>query len=142
MNSMLSTESLPLSNDWPTTTPPPAGKSASRPRSALPRTTKKKGKSSRSRMNSKEKERILKRLDVDAEQLAQQPQIMPLLRLNGIRPDRLVEVLRCDSNPESLTFARAWDGLTPSARNIVGMEAIAVSVGILPHRLWGLFAGA
>lgn len=93
-------------------------------------------------MNSKEKERILKRLDVDAEQLAQQPQIMPLLRLNGIRPDRMVEVLRCDSNPESLTFTRAWDGLTPSARNIVGLEAIAVSVGILPRRLWELFAGA
>jgi hypothetical protein len=93
-------------------------------------------------MNSREKERLLRRLDVDPEALAQQPQIMPLLRLNGIRPDRLVEVLRCDSKTESNTFVRKWDELTPSQRSIVGVEAIAVSVGILPRELWELFAGA
>lgn len=85
---------------------------------------------------------ILRRLDVDEEQLAQQPQIAPLLRMNGIRPERLVEVLRCDSNPESMTFVHAYDALTPAARHLAGLEAVAVSVGLLPRRLWELFAGA
>jgi hypothetical protein len=79
---------------------------------------------------------------VDEEQLAQQPQIAPLLRMNGIRPERLVEVLRCDSNPESMTFVHAYDALTPAARHLAGLEAVAVSVGLLPRRLWELFAGA
>jgi hypothetical protein len=85
---------------------------------------------------------ILRRLDVNEEQLVQQPQIAPLLRMNGIRPERLVEVLRCDSNPESMTFVQAWDKQTPAARHLAGLEAIAVSVGLLPRRLWELFAGA
>ena len=79
---------------------------------------------------------------MDEDQLASQPQIAPLLRLNGIRPERLVEVLRCDSNPESLKFVQAYDELTPAGRSLAGLEAIAVSVGILPRRLWELFAGA
>jgi hypothetical protein len=98
-------------------------------------------------MASKSKHRnrrseILRRLDVDEDKLDTHPQIAPLLRLNGIRPERLVEVLRCDSNPESMTFVQAWNKLTPVARHLAGLEAIAVSVGILPRRLWELFAGA
>jgi hypothetical protein len=85
---------------------------------------------------------LLRRLDVDAVELSRQPQIAPLLRMNGIRPEKLVEVLRCDSNPESMTFIRKYDDLTPAQRHIAGLEAIAVSVGLLPRRLWELFAGA
>jgi hypothetical protein len=81
-------------------------------------------------------------LDVDEDALALHPQITPLLRLNGVGPERLVEVLRCDANPESMTFVTAWDRLTPASRRLAGLEAIAVSVGMLPRRLWELFAGA
>lgn len=85
---------------------------------------------------------ILRRLDVDEDQLAEHPQIAPLLRMNGIRPDRLVEVLRCDSDAESMKFVKQWDTLTPVGRQLAGLEAVAVSVGLLPRRLWELFAGA
>jgi len=136
--------SLPLSNAWPQ---PPKKEKDVRPRSALPLIPKKKENGSGSKMRSRGKHRnrrdeLLCRLDVDAEQLATQPQIAPLLRMNGIRPERLVEVLRCDSSPESMMFVKAWDKLTPASRCLAGLEAIAVSVGLLPRRLWELFAGA
>ncbi len=136
-----------LSNDWPISTPLSNEKSTSQPCSALPRTPKKKENGSVSKTRSRGKHRsrrseILRRLDVDEDQLAEQPQIAPLLRLNGIRPERLVEVLRCDSNPESMKFVQKYDELTPAGRHLAGLEAIAVSVGLLPRRLWELFAGA
>jgi len=134
---------------WPTTSPQPK-KSGSQPSSALPRTPKKREKDSSLKANSRgrhgkyrnRRDELLRRLDVDMEQLDMQPQIAPLLRMNGIRPERLVEVLRCDSNPESMTFVKAWDKLTPAARYLAGLEAVAVSAGLLPRRLWELFAGA
>jgi hypothetical protein len=144
MNGLSSNESLPLSNGWPL----PRSKEKEKPRpSALPLTPKTKGKGSGSVKTSRGKHRnrrseILRRLDVDEVQLALHPQIAPLLRLNGIRPERLVEVLRCDSNPESQNFIQAWDKQTPAARHLVGIEAIGASVGLLPRRLWELFAGA
>ena len=113
----------------------------------MPRIPKKKDNGSVSKTRSRGKHRnrrseILRRLDVDEDQLAEQPQIAPLLRLNGIRPERLVEVLRCDSTPESIAFVHKYDELTPAGRHLAGLEAIAVSVGLLPRRLWELFAGA
>jgi hypothetical protein len=93
-------------------------------------------------MISRAKQQVLRKLDVDAEALAAQPQIMPLLRLNGIRPERLVDVLRCDPSPASLEFVKKWDDLTPAQRRDAGIEAIAVSVGILPPDLWGMFGRA
>ena len=142
-----STASLPLSNVWPISSPPTNEKSTSQRSSALPRTPKKRESVSGLRTISRGKHRnrrdeILRRLDVDPEALASQPQIAPLLRMNGIHPKRLVEVLRCDSNPESMTFVKAWDSLTPAGRHLAGLEAVAVSVGLLPRRLWELFAGA
>lgn len=136
--------SPPLSSEWPQS---PPRKSAKPQRSALPLIPKKKEKGSGSRVTSRGKHRnrrseILRRLDVDEDLLSMQPQIAPLLRLNGIRNDRLVEVLRCDSNPESMMFVHQWDDLTPAERQLAGLEAIAVSVGLLPRRLWELFAGA
>lgn len=137
-----SSGSRTLRSEWPTSTPPKKEKE-SRPRSALPRTPKKKGSAAASRKHSRSRrDAILRRLDVDPDALAMHPQIAPLMRLNGIRQDRLVEVLRCDTNPESMTFVQAWDKLTPAEQYHAGLEAVAVSVGILPRRLWELFAGA
>jgi hypothetical protein len=79
---------------------------------------------------------------VDDAVLAQHPQITPLLRINGIHPDRLTEVLRCDDQPESLVFVRRWDELTTEHRSLAGVEAIALSCGMTPRRLWELFQGA
>lgn len=143
-NEPSSNESQPLSKSWPES----RRVENIKPRpSALPRIPKKKEKGFGSVKISRGKPRnrrseILRRLDVDEEALSQHPQIAPLLRMNGIRPERLVEVLRCDSNPESMTFVRKYDELTPAGRNLAGLEAIAVSTGLLPRRLWELFAGA
>ena len=85
---------------------------------------------------------LLRRLKVDDAALAEHPQITPLLRINGIHPDRMVEVLRCDDQPESLMFVRQWDGLSTENRSLAGVEAIALSCGMTPRRLWELFQGA
>jgi hypothetical protein len=79
---------------------------------------------------------------VDDAALAENPQITPLLRINGIHPDRMVEVLRCDDQPESLTFVRQWGALSTENRSLAGVEAIALSCGMTPRRLWELFQGA
>jgi hypothetical protein len=147
MSSTPSSESPTLLDGWPTSSRPSKSESTKQPLSALPRIPKKKENGYGSRMNSRGKHRnrrdeVLRRLDVDDEQLAAQPRIAPLLRMNGIHDERFVEVLRCDANPMSITFVQQWDKLTPASRHIAGLEAIAVSVGILPHQLWGLFAGA
>jgi hypothetical protein len=140
-NATNSAESPMPSQGWPTTSIQSGKPKDSQPISALPYIPKKKGKGAGS-VNSREKERLLKQLDVEPEALASQPQITPLLRSNGIRNERLIEVLRCDPSPQSNAFVRQWDELTPKQREVAGIEAIAVSVGILPHELWGLFAGA
>ena len=85
---------------------------------------------------------LLRRLEVDLDLLAASPQITPLLKQNGIKPERVVEVLRCDDQPESLTFVQQWDAIIPASRSIVGIEAIAIVAGITPRRLWELFQGA
>ena len=89
------------------------------------------------------RDEVLRRLDVDPEALDSQPKLTPRLRLNGISTSYFVETLRCDlSTPEAQTFVRKWDDLTPAARSLAGLEAVGVSVGLLPRRLWELFAGA
>jgi len=70
------------------------------------------------------------------------PQISPLLRQNGIKPARLVEVLRCDTEPESLAFIQFWDSLAISARHDIGLEVAALAAGLTPRRLWELYHGA
>ena len=84
----------------------------------------------------------MRRLDVSPDELADQPQIAPLLRQNHIMPERLVEVLRCDDAPESLAFVKMWDSLTPASRSLAGLEVIALAADITPRRLWELFQGA
>lgn len=79
---------------------------------------------------------------MDEDVLATQPTIMPLLRQNGITPDRLLTVLRCDTDPESLKFVQLWNSLTPASRSLAGVEAIAMGAGMTPRRLWELFCGA
>lgn len=85
---------------------------------------------------------LLRRLKVDSRALAASPQITPLLRRSGIHPDRLAEVLRCDDQAESLTYVQRWDELTPANQEMAGVEAVALSVGMTPRRLWELFQGA
>ena len=148
VQSSQSKESPNLSSVWPSTSAPSNEKSASQPCSALPRIPKKKGSGSSSATPSRGKHRnrrseILRRLDVDEDQLATHPSIMPRLRLNGISVSYFVEVLRCDlSNPEAQAFIKKWDELTPAGRNLAGLEAVGVSVGMVPRRLWEVFAGA
>ena len=77
-----------------------------------------------------------------SESLASHPQITPLLKLNGIHPERLIEVLRCDGEPESAAVARKWDSLTPADRALAGVEVIALSCSVTPRRLWEVFSGA
>jgi hypothetical protein len=81
-------------------------------------------------------------LDVDCELLAAQPSIMPLLHRNAIRPEQVVEVLRCDTENESQAFVKLWDTLTPATRSIAGLEALAMAAELTPRRLWELFSGA
>jgi hypothetical protein len=146
-NSQSSTESLPPLSDWPTISAQPK-KSTSPRLSALPLIPKKKENGSGSKMRSRGKSRnrrneLLRRLDVDEEQLAQHPSIMPRLKLNGISTAYFIEVLRCDlSSPESQAFIRQWDKLTPADRSMAGLEAVGASVGMVPRRLWEVFAGA
>src|SRR5271166_2209538 len=144
------TNSPPSSNEspvplsaWPSTSHPKR-QSAQRSRpSSRPRhtsATTKSGKKWNKRLNRRE--RLLRQLEIDLDVLASSPQITPLLNQNGIKADRVVEVLRCDDQPDSLTFVRKWDSLTPSSRSIAGIEVIALAAGLTPRRLWELFQGA
>lgn len=99
------------------------------------------GKGSRGPHRNRRDE-VLRRLDVDPQVLATSPQITPLLRQNGIKNERLVEVLRCDITPEASRFVQLWDKLTPASRSLAGVEAIALGAGMTPRRLWEVFCGA
>jgi hypothetical protein len=136
-----------LSRDWPTNSRQSESKPAKPRLSVLPRTPKKKGNGSDLKMRSKGKHRnrrseILRRLDVDEDALAAQTQIMPRLRRTGVKLEYFLEILRCDYNPQSATFLQAWDQLTSAAQRLVGIEAVGVSIGLLPRDLWALFSGA
>ena len=85
---------------------------------------------------------MLRRLGVTVEQLAVQPQITPLLRQNGIKSERLVEILRCDAAAEASAFVGVWDKLTPASRSAAGVEAMALAAGFTPRRLWEVLCGA
>ena len=81
-------------------------------------------------------------MGVNPESLAVQPQVAPLFRQNGVTPQKLVEILRCDTAPESQKFVQVWDALTPAKRSCAGLEAMAMGAGISPRRLWEVFCGA
>lgn len=84
----------------------------------------------------------MRKFGVSAEQVADAPQIAPLLKQNGVRRERFVEVLRCDSEPESLAFVQFWDGLTASDRHDITLEVAALAASLTPRRLWELYHGA
>jgi hypothetical protein len=79
---------------------------------------------------------------VTNEQLADSPQITPLLSRNGIRPRRLIEALRCDDSPESLAFVQFWDTLTEPQQKCITLEIAAFAADTTPRRLWELYQGA
>jgi len=76
------------------------------------------------------------------EDLEAAPQISPLLRQNGIKMEKVIEVLRCDCEAESAQFVKLWDSITPAARALLGMEAMAMAADLTPRRVWELFQGA
>src|SRR5574337_1628129 len=85
---------------------------------------------------------LMRKFGVSAEQVADAPQIAPLLKQNGVRRERFVEVLRCDREPESLAFVQFWDGLTASDRHDITLEVAALAASLTPRRLWELYHGA
>jgi hypothetical protein len=84
----------------------------------------------------------LRRLKIDVDALAAQPQIAPLLKQCGILPIRVIEVLRADQDDLAHAVVTLWDTLTPASRSILGLEALAMASGLTPRRLWELYAGA
>lgn len=56
--------------------------------------------------------------------------------------EEVIAVLRADDSPESRTAVASLDSLTPAELNILGLEGLAMVVGLTPRRLWGLFSGA
>jgi hypothetical protein len=85
---------------------------------------------------------VLRSLGVENDELAIHPQISPLLRQNGVPPERMVETLRCYLAPEAQKFVAVWDKLTPAARALAGVEAIALSCEVTPLRLYEVFCAA
>jgi hypothetical protein len=70
------------------------------------------------------------------------PKIHPLLRQCGIKPERVIEVLSADLEPDSMKLIQMWDDLLPRERVMLGLEGLALAVGISPRRLWELYCGA
>jgi hypothetical protein len=85
---------------------------------------------------------LLDQLGLTSEQIAACPQIEPLLKQCGISSARVIEVLRADTQTESIKVVQLWDSMTPANRNFLGMEGFALGTGISPRRLWELYCGA
>ena len=88
------------------------------------------------------REEYLNRLGITTEQVSIYPEIMPVLKQSGIEPGRLVEVLRCDMEADSMKFVQLWDSQKPANRSIIRLEGLAVACGLTPRRLWELYCGA
>jgi hypothetical protein len=84
----------------------------------------------------------MRKFGVTADQLADSPQITPLLRRNGIRTRRVIEALRCDTELESLAFVRFWDTLNENQQKDISLEIAAFAAETTPRRLWELYQGA
>jgi hypothetical protein len=92
--------------------------------------------------NRNRRSELLRRLDIDEKELAAQPQIAPLLKQCGILPTRVIEVLRADTDPDSMKVVTLWDELTPANRSLLGLEPLALACGLTPRRLWEIYSGA
>ena len=135
----------PLSNSSPTSVPPNQNATVIPPRSPRQRTSAKEIRRKPGQKSKPQADRrilLMRKYGVTAEQLADQPQVTPLLRQNGVKPSRLVEVLRCDTELESLAFVQFWDSLSSTARSDIGLEVAALAAGLTPRRLWELYHGA
>jgi hypothetical protein len=88
------------------------------------------------------RDHLLKRLGVDVEHLEAQPVVFAGLGQYGVPPARVIEILRSDSEEQSLEAVKLWDKLSPADRRILGLDALAVAAGTTPRHLWGLYSGA
>ncbi len=88
------------------------------------------------------REEVSEALGVTAKQLENHPLIMPLLALNKIKSERVIQVLRGDAEEESQAVVKVWDRLTPAKRTLVGLDVMALAADITPRRVWELFCGA
>ena len=136
---------MPSSNSQSDSPPPNPTANGDPPRSPRHRTVAKEIRRKpgpKSKPQPSDRERLQRKLGVTAEQLADSPQITPLLRRNGIRPRRVIEALRCDTEPESLAFVQFWDGLTAQQQKDITLEIAAFAAETTPRRLWELYQGA
>lgn len=138
---------LPMpSNDSANTSPPPnPTANGDPPRSPRHRTVAKEIRRKpgpKSKPQPSARSRLMRKYGVSHEALAEAPQITPLLRQNGVKQSRLIEVLRCDTEPESLAFVIFWDSLSTNERSNIGLEVAALAGGLAPRRLWELYHGA
>jgi hypothetical protein len=136
---------MPSTPSSPTSVPPNPTASGDPPRSPRQRTVAKvirRKRGPKSKRQVSHRELLMRKYGVTSEQLADQPQVTPLLRQNGVKPARLVEVLRCDTESESLAFIKFWDSLPNGDRRDIGLEMAALAAQITPRRLWELYHGA
>lgn len=84
----------------------------------------------------------MRKFSVTNEQIADSPQITPLLKRNGIRPKRFIEALRCDTEKESLAFVQFWDSLDEQQQKDISLEVAAFAAETTPRRIWELYRGA
>lgn len=92
--------------------------------------------------NRSRRDELLRRLNVDREVLASQPDITSMAKECGISLPRIVEVLRGDEGGMSKTVAALWDSLTPASQRMLDLESLAVASGLTSRRLWELYCGA
>lgn len=134
------------SNDSPNTSLPPNPSASGDPPRSLRQSTvakvirRKPGPKSKPKPSPREL--LMRKYGVSHEALAEAPQITPLLRQNGVKCSRLIEVLRCDTEAESLAFVQFWDGLTATDRSVITLEVAALAAQLTPRRLWELYHGA
>lgn len=115
--------------------------------SALQSTRAQRGSAKTSVRRSKGKhlnrrEALLDRLGLTPQQVDASPAISPLLRQCGIHHERLIEVLRVDTDPDAAVVIGLWDALTPASRSLLGLEGLALAAKLTPRRLWEIYCGA
>lgn len=65
-----------------------------------------------------------------------------MLRMCGVRPERVIEVLSSDERPECREMVVAWFKLFKNDRRMLGLEGVAIIAGLTPLRVWELYASA
>jgi hypothetical protein len=135
----------PLSDCVNTSAPPNPTATGDPPRLPKQRTvarTIRRKRGPKSKPAESARSRLMRKYGVTVEDLSGWPQITPLFKRDGVKVSRVLEVLRCDTEPESLAFVQFWDSLTTSARHDIGLEVAALAAQLTPRRLWELYRGA